>query len=177
VQWVTTSYVHLDRVATAWLIRSFVDPSAEFTFQDRTLGLPQTTAELPIPFGFPGGLLSAHDEDGTAFAKVLVAYDLTDDALHRLERIVDAGVRHALKLDGADDPSAEETAVGVALDVLGLGLGVTLDDASHIGAAMAIYDGLYTLCRIRSLPADILAQAPNGGPQRVDFYRNALDPK
>ena len=30
--WVTRDFVHLDRVASPWLIRRFVDPQAEFVF-------------------------------------------------------------------------------------------------------------------------------------------------
>jgi len=32
VRWVTRSFPHVDRIASAWLIKRFIDPEAEFVF-------------------------------------------------------------------------------------------------------------------------------------------------
>lgn len=172
MHWVTRSHLHLDRVATPWLIHRFVDPDATFGFAP--WGEAPAEEQGVVVFGFPGIELSSHDAGGTTFAKVLRRYALDDPALERMERIVAAGVRHALGHDPAPDESEDETMLGAALDRLGVGLGVAFDDAEHLERAMGLYEAVYVLCRIAALPEDIPAQAPGSLPARIAFLRSAL---
>jgi hypothetical protein len=169
MRWVTLSHVHLDRVATPWLIRRFVDPSAEFSFIERGVEPPADA----VPFGMPGVDLSSYDENGTTFSKVITAHGLNDPALLRMERILAAGVQHALGHTPPVDQPEDERTLGGALDSLGLGLGVTYDDAEHIERAMPLYEALYILCRIRLLPEEIRARIP-ASAERIEFIRAAL---
>lgn len=173
MQWITSHHVHLDRVATPWLITRFVDPNAEFTFVDDASAIASRPEATPI--GFPGvGKVSGHDGDGTAFAKAMAAYGLDDPALVRMERIVAAGVRHALGLETPDDQTAEETLLGAALDRLGLGLGVRFSDADHLTGARPLYDAVYTLCTIAGLDEGVRSAIPRTSA-RIDYLRAAID--
>src|SRR2546421_13129588 len=59
-RWVTRPRPHVDRIASAWLIKRFIDPQAVFVFAQ--------PAEFPkdaIAFDAPGVELSHHGEDCT----------------------------------------------------------------------------------------------------------------
>jgi hypothetical protein len=173
MRWMTRSNLHLDRMATSWLIRRRIDREAEILF----LGWdedPPSGDGAPILFGLPGVELSSHDEDGTAFAKAMRAYGVDDPAVARIERVVDAGVRHALGHRPAPDQTEETAALGTALDYLGEGFGIAFADPAHLEAAMAIYDGLYALFQARLLPEEVTARAPQLLPERIGYLREAL---
>jgi hypothetical protein len=54
MKWVTRANVKVDRVACPWLIRTFVDPAAEFLFVP-VEQIPAVVAEQgAIPYDAPG---------------------------------------------------------------------------------------------------------------------------
>lgn len=173
MKWITKSHLHLDRAATAWLITRFIDPEAEFSFQDWDRGAPDGDGE-PIAFGIRGAALGSHDRGGTGFAKVIATYEIDDAAVACIERVVDAGVRHALGRDAVEDQTEEERTLGTALDYLGEGLAMGGDE-THLTAATMIYDGLYALFQVRLLPADVRSAAPEPLPARITYLREAVD--
>lgn len=180
MRWATLAHVHLDRVASPWLVRRFVDPAAEFEFVEWGLdgGLPDPARlripEGATPIGIPGVQLGLHDAQGSCFLKVLRAYELDDPALWRMERVVAAGVSHALGTTERPDQTEEERVLGAALDLIGSAFGVTFDDADHIEHAMPLYDGVYEHCRVRELSQGVLAGAPKLAPLRTPYLRDAL---
>jgi hypothetical protein len=180
MQWVTLAQIHLDRAASPWLIKRFVDPEAEFLFipwgMDGTIPAPGSL-ELPAgatPFAIPGVELGLHDADGSCFLKIMRRYELTQPALHSMERVIAAGVRHTFAKPPADDETPEETMLGGALNLIGAGLGLAYDDDGHLAAALGLYDGLYEHCRMRLLPADVKERAPFLPPQKIPFLRDAI---
>lgn len=172
MRWTTRSHLHLDRVATPWLIKRFVDPAAEFSFTDWESGVPD--GDGTIPFGYPGIELSSPDERGTSFHKVLVRHGIDDPAVARMDRIIQAGVDHAHGSEPSADLSADEASLGAALDLLGAGLGVTLDDEKHLEVGLAIYEGVYALCQVMVLPLATRSEAPSPLPERVPYLRRAI---
>jgi hypothetical protein len=180
MRWATLAHVHLDRVASPWLIRRFVDPSAEFEFVEWGLDgkLPDPARlHLPdgaTPIGIPGAKLGLHDEHGSCFQKVLRAYELDDPALWRMERVIAAGISDALGTPKRPDQTDEERVLGVALNLLGTALGVAFDDAAHLAHAMPLYDAVYEHCRMRELPDDVVTAAPKLPPLRTPYLRDAL---
>lgn len=173
MQWITTPHVHLDRVATPWLIRRFVDDAASFAYASGPDEVDHDVRERGSVFGMPGIALSSYNDEGTVFSKVLRQYRLDDPALRRMERIVAAGVRHALSIPAPANETDEERTLGAALDILGLGLGVTFDDDDHIAHGMAIYDALFTICRVRCLTAQVQDAIP-ANARRIAYLRDAL---
>lgn len=180
MRWVTMAQIHLDRSASPWLIKRFVDTDASFAFipwgQDGTIPAP---GSLPIPdgatpFAIPGVELGLHDADGTCFSKIMRRYELSDPALISVERIVAAGVRHTFGKPPADDETAEESMLGGALNLIGNGLSLAFDDDGHLAAALSLYDGLYEHCRMRLLPDNVKAGAPFLPPQKIPYLRDAI---
>ena len=81
-RWVTRPRPHVDRIASAWLIKRFIDPEAEFVFAP-----PAEVPKDAIPFDAPGVELSHEGEDCT-FETLVRRAKLRDRRLARLEQIV-----------------------------------------------------------------------------------------
>jgi hypothetical protein len=180
MRWATLSHIHLDRVASLWLVIRFVDPVAEFEFVDWGLdGQPPSRDRLKLPpdatpIGVPGVELGMHDAEGSCFAKVMRVHQLDDPALIHMERIVASGVGHALGTPPPTGQTEEERGLGAALDLLGAALGVLFDDAEHLERATTIYDAVYMHCRLSELQSAIAQSAPRVPPLRTPYLRDAL---
>ena len=94
--WATRRRLWVDRVASAWLIRRFIDPQARF----RWLASPAHCPKGALGFDFDGATFS-HVGDRVTFETLLASFGLDDDpALARIAAIV-----HALDVGG--EPVAE----------------------------------------------------------------------
>jgi hypothetical protein len=135
VLWVTRPHPHIDRTACAWLIRRFVDPTAEFAFAPD----PEAAAGLGgTPFDMRGVELG-HHAGRCSFETILDRYALTDPALHEIAAMV-----HDADLD--DDKF--RTPEGPGLDAIIRGLGMTIPDEHELLALTdRVYDGLYAWVR------------------------------
>jgi hypothetical protein len=129
--------VHIDRAASAWLIRRFLDPDAEFVFvADRT--------EVPTdatPFDMRGVELGHQRRAGTqdcTFETILRRYDLSDPVLWKLAEAVHEA---DLEDDRFDAPEA------AGLDAVLRGLSMTLDDDAVLTVTNPIFEGLYEYYR------------------------------
>ena len=80
---VTRSGVHVDRAATAWLIKRYIDPAATFVFVDD----PEDVPDDATPFDMIGVALS-HRENMVTFETTLKDYGLDDPVLQEIGRIV-----------------------------------------------------------------------------------------
>lgn len=175
MKWVTRDHVHMDRVASPWLIRRFVDPEAEFVF------VPFGTAALSpadaIPFALPGAELGPHDEAGSTFRKILRKYAIKDRALEQLADIIDSGITHVFsQLDhGRTDVAALKSPEGIGLDAVSQGMMYIADsDRDDIEKSMIIYDALYAFCRAKLLEAAKPELTKLPFPQRWDAMKRAL---
>ncbi len=146
MKWVTRDFVHLDRVASPWLIKRFVDPEAAFVFVP-WLKEEQRPADA-VPLGLPGAELGPHDADGTTFEKIVRKYRLDDPAIARIGNIVRAGVDFVLHgFRPAPEDVDGQTAVGL---VIARGEGLYLvhqTDDAILAASFGVYDAL-----LRKLP-------------------------
>jgi hypothetical protein len=129
VKWATRAGCHIDRAASAWLIRRFIDPQAEFLFVDD----PDEVPEGATPFDMRGADLSHHGGD-CSFETLLKRYGLDDPVLWDLARIVH-------EADLADDRYDAPEAPG--LDVLLRGLSMVRKDAEVLELSGPLFDGLY----------------------------------
>jgi len=126
---------HVDRCASAWLLRRFVDPEAEFVFVEEGAQVPGA-----IPFDISGAELG-HRRGRCSFEAILAKHKLKDSALTEIGRII----RSADLLD------ADETLEGPGIDLLFRGLlHLTQDDHGVLALAQPILDGLYAALRERS---------------------------
>jgi hypothetical protein len=128
-RWVTRPRPHVDRIASAWLIKRFIDPDAEFVFA--------APAEFPadaIPFDAPGVELSHHGEDCT-FETLVKRARLRDRRLTRLAEIV-----HEADLRDGKYPHAEARGIDASIRAL---LAASPDDHQVLAHGLALFEGLY----------------------------------
>ncbi len=135
MHFVTREHVHVDRIATAWAIRRFVDPDATFEFVPRTRDVSKLAG---IPFDIRGAELG-HRDGRCTFESLLEKYELRDPALKRMAAII----------RGADLPHEEGTPAespGVVAIFDGIRDGTT-SDPQRIESGMVVCDALYMYCR------------------------------
>ena len=128
-RWVTRPRPHIDRIASAWLIKRFIDPDAEFVFAP--------PAEFPkdaIPFDAPGVELSHQGEDCT-FETLIKRARLRDRRLARLAEVV-----HEADLRDGKYPHEEARGIDVAVRAL---LAASPDDQQVLAQGMVLFEGLY----------------------------------
>jgi hypothetical protein len=128
-RWVTRPRPHVDRIASAWLIKRFIDPEAEFVFAP--------PAEFPkdaIPFDAPGVELSHQGEDCT-FETLVRRAHLRDRRLARLAELV-----HEADLRDGKFPHEEARGIDAASRAL---LAASPDDHQVLAQGMALFEGLY----------------------------------
>jgi hypothetical protein len=136
MKWVTRKDIHVNRTATGWLIRRFLDPEAEILFvePERVAGVQER--EGAIGFDAPGAAYSHRDERGRCSFEALVEERLPDDrALRSLGRIV----------HGADFPAEMDvTRESAGLWAISQGFtDVGKGDADILERASFLYDSLY----------------------------------
>src|SRR5438093_220108 len=128
-RWVTRPRPHIDRIGSAWLIKRFIDPDAEFLFAP--------PAEFPngaIPFDAPGVELTHHGEDCT-FETLVKRARLRDRRLARLAEVV-----HEADLRDGKYPHEEARGIDVAVRAL---LAASSDDHQVLAQGMTLFEGLY----------------------------------
>jgi len=152
MRWITRERVQIDRLASAWLIRRFVDPQAEFHFVPR--GAAASDVTDGIPFQLPGGEL-APMEGRSTFEAILNTYHLapTDPALAELGSLVRAAdhlhgavaFRHQSVRDALLADAPPETA-GLQMLLHGIRRLAT-DDQDAIDRATVALDAVYAALR------------------------------
>jgi hypothetical protein len=128
-RWVTRPRPHIDRIASAWLIKRFIDTEAVFVFA--------APAEFPsdaIPFDAPGVELSHQGEDCT-FETLVKRARLRDRRLARLAEVV-----HEADLRDGKYPHEEARGIDVAIRAL---LAASPDDHQVLAQGMSLFEGLY----------------------------------
>ena len=89
MKWVTRKQIHVNRTATAWLIRRFLDPSAEIAFVEANEVAAVQERENAIRFDAPGARYPHQDEQGRcSFEQLVDEHFPADTALQRLALIV-----------------------------------------------------------------------------------------
>jgi hypothetical protein len=128
-RWVTRPRPHIDRIASAWLIKRFIDPDAQFVF-----ATPDAFPSDAVPFDAPGVELSHQGEDCT-FETLVKRARLRDRRLARLAEIVH-------EADLRDGKFTHEEARGIDVAVRAL-LAASPNDAQVLAQGMALFEGLY----------------------------------
>ncbi|HEU0015783.1 MAG TPA: chromate resistance protein ChrB domain-containing protein, partial [Longimicrobium sp.] len=129
--WVTRRDVHVDRIASAWLVRRFVDPEARFRF---VTGRRHRPAEGEVRFDMFEGEFT-HEGDRCTFEVLLDRLGLDDPALRALAEIVH-------DVDLKDGRFGRPEAAGVARLIDGIARAHADDDARIVRGGAA-FDDLY----------------------------------
>ena len=134
--WVTRPRPHIDRIASAWLIKRFCDPDAVFAFADAA-----DAARKGTPFDVLGAEFGHHGEDCT-FETLVKRFALKDRRVKLIAEIV-----HEADLRDGKFTRDESTGVDLAIRALAESTG---DDHDLLERGMAIFDGLYTVLKRRA---------------------------
>jgi hypothetical protein len=128
-RWVTRPRPHVDRIGSAWLIKRFIDPDAEFVFAPSKDFPPDA-----IPFDSAGVEFGHQGEDCT-FETLVKRLGQRDRRLTHLAEIVH-------EVDLKDQKFPRDEARGVDLAIRGL-LATFKDDQEVLVQGMVLFDGLY----------------------------------
>jgi hypothetical protein len=140
MKWVTREDAKVDRVACPWLIRRFIDPTAEFLFVPADQVTAVAAREGAIPYDVPGVELG-HVDGRCSFESILLKYGLTGDP----SLVVLAKIVHAA--DIAADIDTVPEGRGLKAIAHGFSLVFGRDDARKIELETPLYDALYAWCR------------------------------
>jgi len=133
--WVTRRGVQVDRIASAWLIRRFIDPRADFKFVP---GHEYVPAAGEVRFDMFQAEFT-HDGDLCTFEVLLRDVGSKDAALRRLGEIVH-------DIDLKDAKFARPEALGLGRLIAGIALRHPEDEA-RIAEGGAVFDSLYEYFR------------------------------
>lgn len=133
--WVTRCDVFIDRIASAWLIRRFIDPKARFKF---TRSKSYTPKKGEVRFDMFEAEYT-HEGDRCTFETLLDRAGLKDRALRVIGEIVH-------DIDCKDAKFGREEAPGIAAMVRGLARAYP-DDAARLERGAAALDDLYASLR------------------------------
>jgi hypothetical protein len=130
-RWVTRRNLHIDRLASAWLIKQFIDKRPRFHFV-----VEGETVEGDIPFDMFGAEFTHQAEDCT-FETLIKRFGLSDDpALREIAEIVH-------DIDLKDNKFNRLEAAGLNSSILGMAETLK-DDRKLLQQCGVIFDGLYT---------------------------------
>lgn len=147
MRWVTRKRVHVNRTATAWLVRRFLDPGADIQFVEAEEVEAVQRRDDALGFDAPGARYPHRDDRGRCSFEQLVDERLAGDAaLQRLARIV----------HGADFPAEiGTTPESAGLWAISQGFtDVAGDDTEIVERAAFLYDSLYAHLRRRPAAED-----------------------
>ena len=134
--WVTRKGVFVDRIASAWLIRRFIDPDARFRFVD-----PETYRPMPgeLRFDMFDGEFT-HEGDRCTFEMLVYRFGLENDpALIAIAEVVhDIDMKDA-KYDRPDSAGVESLLTGIARS--------TPNDEERVVLGGALFAALYASAR------------------------------
>ncbi len=132
--WVTRRNLFIDRLASIWLIKRFIDKRARFSFVAEG-----ESVEGGIGFDLYGGEFTHRGEDCT-FETMIKQLGLSDDpGLRQVAEIVH-------DMDLKDDKFHRSEAAGLNLVIRGLSE-LLKDDRKLVAQSIPIFDGLYELLR------------------------------
>lgn len=127
--WATRARPWVDRLASAWLIKRFIDPKARFLWLKDTRHCPKRA----LGFDFDGATFS-HVGARVTFETLLASFGLESNAA--LARL--GGLVHCIDVGGVPLPEAQ----GLVAILTGVRARLTKDDAL-LAEGMKIFDSLY----------------------------------
>ncbi len=131
--WVTRAGIKVDRMASAWLIRKFIDPQARFKFVPAK-GYRPDRGELRFDM-FEAEF--THEGDLCTFEVLVRRFGLDDPALRAIAEIVH-------DIDVKDAKYGREEAAGIGQLVAGIAA-AHADDEARLARGAALFEDLYSL--------------------------------
>jgi hypothetical protein len=138
MKWVTRERPKTDRIACPWLIRTFIDPDAEFLYVPANAVLEVAEREGALSYDAPGARYT-HRNGLCSFEVLVEEYGIHDPAVALLARIVHGA-------DIAEDRDATPQSRGLLAVAEGFHL-LDLGDRRQLELSLPVYDALYAWCR------------------------------
>ena len=136
MKWITRESIRVNRTATCWLVRRFLDPDGEFIFVAPEQVAAVQTKTGGTSFDAPGATYPHKNEQGLCSFAALVHERLAHDpVLVEMARIVQAA-------DIQGELDNHPAAFGLQLISRGFPL-VTKSDQETVERAAFVYDALY----------------------------------
>ena len=135
--WVTKQRPKIDRIACPWLIRRFIDPTAQFLFvaPSEVLGVSEKFNATPFDIE---DVFFSHRGEKCTFDTMLEAFEIKSAALDKLATVV----------RGADTNTHELAPESAGLLAASLGLSrMYRNDNQQLEAGMLLYDAFYRWAR------------------------------
>jgi hypothetical protein len=149
--WVTRPRPGVDRMASAWLIRRFIDPQARFGFAPDPAAVPAGAVPFDM-FGVDFG----HHGGACTFETLCAVFEIDDPTIARIAAIV-----HDLDLKDGRFGASEAPALALLID----GLRLTHDqDDALLDQGMALFEWLYRALEQAGRPAR--SRAASASPAR-----------
>lgn len=131
-KWATRSGLWVDRVASAWLIRNYIDPKAIFIW----LKSPKDCPKTALGFDFDGATFT-HSDGLVTFEVLAQSFGINEGAIKRLGAVI-----HALDVGGIQPPEAQ----GVEAIISGIKASSKSDDEllEKVGGVFDALIGAFT---------------------------------
>ena len=134
MKWITRERPKIDRIASPWLIKTFVDKEAEFIYVPFDQVLDKAKELDAIPFDIPNVEFTHYEEQST-FDYIVKKYEIKDPAILIIADIV----------RGADTDRHDIAKESAGLWAISAGLSYNItDDYKLLESGMVIYDALYS---------------------------------
>jgi hypothetical protein len=140
--WVTRKGIHVDRIASAWLIRRLIDPDAVFKFVEAKGYQPEPGRELRFDM-FEAEY--THEADRCTFEVLLDRFGLDDPSLRPLAEII-----HDIDLKDAKFGRPETE--GIAALIAGIAM-KHRDDPARLARGSAVFEDLQEYFRRKDATA------------------------
>lgn len=134
MKWITRERPKIDRIASPWLIKKFVDPEAEFIYVPFNEVLDKAKVLDAIPFDIPN-VEFTHYNDECTFDYIIRKYQISDPAILIMSKIV----------RGADTDRHDIAKESAGLWAISAGLSHNIiNDSELLKNGMILYDALYS---------------------------------
>ena len=133
MKWVTRYKPHVDRCASLWLIKNFVDSEAEFAFVSRDYAWN----EDEIPIVLPGAELSPKKGKST-FELIIQKYEIKDEIVHQIAKMI-----HDIEQAEESDIYHLPESKGIFMVLRGIEPS-SPNDHETVNIAFTVMDSIYT---------------------------------
>ena len=148
--WVTRKGVHVDRIASAWLIKRFIDHDAKLKFVPPK-GYSPESGELRFDM-FEAEY--THEGDSCTFEVLARRFQISDAAVAAIAEVIHDIDVHDGKFERPETPGVERLINGIAL--------TQPDDEARIALGSQLFDALYEAWRRKR----IMTTTPSPRPAR-----------
>lgn len=140
MRWVTRKGAKVDRIACPWLIKRFIDGSAEFIYVPQEEVEQVAETEHAVPFDVPGARFGHHGER-CSFDALVEEHGLRDRGILMMAEIV----------RGADTEMVDPPPESAGLRAIALGFSrLGLDDLESLRRQIPLYDALFEYCGMKT---------------------------